>query len=122
MITTLNDKWIAVNCPDHTGEVVVRSTEHCNASISFFDKFTNNETIVILPPGSYTFCFLWPEGVTEQWAEKIVKRYGNCYMDYTAVKGGLAAHSLSAVASFQTALQSKGLDLNKNYAICQKKN
>jgi hypothetical protein len=129
MITTLNDKgWIAIEVPEGAKDFVmtvgdVAGFSYCknyNGPGCKTDPKIENYQIN-LPPGSYAFCFLWPGGVTLDWVERIVKRYGNCYKDYMAKKGGLAAHSLSGYESFRTLMQSKGCDNNKNYAICQKK-
>lgn len=53
-ITLPSGEWLLMQVPPHTGNVIVRATVHCGyGSVSCYDKFTNKETTLLIPPGTY---------------------------------------------------------------------
>jgi hypothetical protein len=111
MITTLNDKgWISVEVPMHTNKV-----DAVPGAIQTYNGF--GAVTVIAIPKSYTFCFLYPEGVTEEWAREIVERWDSGkYTDYTRH----LARVDTAIESLRTLMQSLNIH-DKTIAVCQRK-
>lgn len=68
-----------------------------------------------LPPGSYAFLFLYPDGVTEEGAREVVERWDSGkYTDYTRH----LARVDTAVESLRTLFQSLNIH-DKNIAVCK---
>jgi hypothetical protein len=125
MITTLNGNWIAVEVPEIIGKV--RKFEVNYNLLQCFGVKKEWLTDIPLPPGSYTFCLLYPSGVTEENAREIVDWYGkgDGSIDECGVGDVFWCYDDSelccdtALESLRTLMLSKGCDNNKNYAICQ---
>lgn len=91
-----------------------------------YNTYCNAQSYVKLPPGSYTFCFLYPDGVTEEAAREIVDWYGkgDGSIDECGVGDTFWCYDDSdfccdtALESLRTLIES--LNIKKPVAICKK--
>lgn len=90
----INSKQVQVNefllceVPEHTGNFTVRATVHCeNGSISFYDKFTNKETLVLIPPGNYSIVGM-AKDQDEDFYQSIMNQSTEGYWGYYNEDGG----------------------------------
>ncbi len=88
MIHQLTPSCIAVKVPEDAGRYTMRATNHCdNGSISFYDKFTNEESMCLIPPGNWKILGRGNDLTEEQWRgivpEMIIgERWSNYNGDY----------------------------------------
>jgi|GEM_PF-5045472 len=76
----------------------------------------------IFLPDTYTFCFLYPSGVSEEWAKEIVEteEWENVSSAFAAYRNYITQQPVTtSLESLSTLMQSLGLN-NKHLAICQK--
>lgn len=119
MITQLTQNRIGVQVPEGTGEFTLRGTKHCdNGSISWYDRFTKNESLTLIPPGNWKILGLGKDLSEDQWRE-VVKGWsdkvayhgstGSGRTEYLNYVTGMYEFDENACASGLSLLRSKGL-------------
>lgn len=120
-MTALLPNIFAIEMPEGTAGISFRQSEFVNSTVSFYDQFTNKETLVELP-GNCTHLFT-TKGVSEEDAKKVVGKEGvhpswpfnPLYTNY----GKDRVYIDDPRESLKSLLRSKGLTAG-NYLIIKK--
>jgi hypothetical protein len=117
-MTQLTENIFAIEVPEDAERFTLRATVHCeNGSLSCYDKFNGKETLILIPPGSYSFLCTSTEITEEQCKEIVPIEWGGFagnvkgYMVYFKPGEWWVDHEpyKTALESFNSLLESKSL-------------